>query len=297
MADPTDMLPLPPASGDVIDVFPRQNGDGGLGSGYGGGVGAGQGPATPEPAPMTMAAAPASSPAYPTVDDIAGRWELRWMERRGLLAPIAQQAEPLPPAPAAPAMPEPAPRDPAGFDAIRSPTEPRRGSLRLTADGSPQQRQDGPAFQAGPPAPSTPEPPMGQRLLGQIAGTFLAASQGFSEGALMSASPVEDAEMARRLSPAWNDDGPAADRIRAARERASEMGIEVAFRLTEGGDVQAVRVTPEMQTPGGRAGRLADGLGRILGLGFVDPMGGAAVMAARGGPRDVAAAAASGGAP
>lgn len=45
----TDLLPMPPASGEVIDVFPRgQQPRPGMGTGEGGGVGAGQGEGEPE---------------------------------------------------------------------------------------------------------------------------------------------------------------------------------------------------------------------------------------------------------
>ena len=200
MSGTTDLLPMPPASGQVIDFFPRQDGDGGLGTGTGGGVGAGEGAYTPPPL------SPPAPPASPVLDQDAFRasWEQRWLARQGvpMVAPQPAAMGPDMPGPATGPMQGP-PADPAGFDAIRSPTEPRRGSLRLTMDGSPQTRRDG--ITQGPPAPEplgppAPQRPVGAQLLSQVAGTWMAASQGLSETSLETAQVVNDPEITRRLA-------------------------------------------------------------------------------------------------
>lgn len=312
---------LPPASGAVIDIAPRRDGQGGVGSageGYsvGSGRGAGVGAAgpvpvePPAPAPMEApsavgAAAPASiqfevvgaRPAPEAMfggsaDRVASVWEARWLARQGIGGAPMQQPQPAPQGDGTEMRAQP---DPAGFDAIRSPTEPRRGTLRLSPNGTPQMPEGMPLPPRPPEAQASA--PLGEQLLGMVRDTFMATAQGYSEGALATAQAVADAEMQRRLAPTFNDDGPAVERLRAARERAAEMGIEIAFRARPDGAVEAVRVTPAMQTPGGAVGRFADGLGRLLGLAFVDPMGGAAVLGARGsgGAINAASAASSGG--
>jgi hypothetical protein len=301
---------LPPASGAVIDIAPRRDGQGGVGSageGYsvGSGRGAGVGAAGPVPvkppasapmeAPQAVGATAPEAIFGGSADRVTSAWEQRWLARQGIGAPaMPPQAAPRGDGTEMRAQP-----DPAGFDAIRSPTEPRRGTLRLSPNGTPQM-PEGMPLPPRPPEPAQASAPLGEQLSGMVRDTFMATAQGYSEGALATAQAVADAEIQRRLAPTFNDDGPAVERLRAARERAAEMGIDIAFRARPDGAVEAVRVTPEMQTPGGAAGRFADGLGRLLGLAFVDPMGGAAVLGARGagnGPRGVATtgAASSGG--
>jgi hypothetical protein len=385
-----DLLPMPPASGQIIEVFLRQKGEGGgLGSGLGGGVGAGVGLlepgnidlqnrprvrmedgstatirsmgvnidgrevlvptvsddgrvmsddeavetyrrtgrhlgifATPEassayaerlsadqgrmlgqqpavevevvgrrPAPPSMLgtgdAAPIMLPA-----EVEGRFASRFWERTGV----------LPPAPEQPATEMRAQPDPAGFDAIRSPTEPRRGTLRLSPGGTPQLPEGLPL----PPVPPEPEmvgpqqpaEPIGANLLREdVTNLMLAMRQGVTSSALNMAEPVDDYEMRRRLEPAFNDDGPVAERLAAARERAAELGIEVAFRAGRDGRIEAVARTPDMAAPGGAPGRVADALGRLFGLGFVDPVGGAVALGARGAAPAAGVASAGGAGP
>jgi hypothetical protein len=297
-----DLLPMPPASGQIIEVFPRQEGEGGgLGSGLGEGVGAGVGlggPADAEvevvgqrPAPPSMGgmgdAAPIMLPA-----EVEGRFASRFWERTGV----------LPPAPEQPATEMRAQPDPAGFDAIRSPTEPRRGTLRLSPGGTPQLPEGLPL----PPVPPEPEmvgpqqpaEPIGANLLREdVTNLMLAMRQGVTSSALNMAEPVDDYEMRRRLEPAFNDDGPVAERLAAARERAAELGIEVAFRASRDGRIEAVARTPDMAAPGGAPGRVADALGRLFGLGFVDPVGGAVALGARGAAPAAGVASAGGAGP
>jgi hypothetical protein len=295
----SDLLPMPPPSGDVIDIAPGIMGAGGADPTPGMGQSEGIEVDVVGSRPLEPFTPAADLPPLADADGATSRFEMRWMDRRGYLAP--------PPPPQRPANQPATMRgptqevrnqpDPAGFDAIRSPTEPRRGTLRLSPSGGPQQ---GPAAPAPAPemiGPPAPQQPVGAQMLGMVANTWAAATQGFSEVALEDAEVVDDYEMRQRLMPAWNDEGPAADRLRAARERAREMGIEIAFRVRPDGSVEAVRATPEMQVPGGRVGRLADALGRVFGLGFVDPIGGAAALGARGAAPAMGVASAGGAGP
>jgi len=191
-------------------------------------------------------------------DAIASRFETRWLARQGVVIP--------PPPPEAPPQ-----------------REPRRGTLRPSPSGGPQQPADRPPAPAAPMGPEQPDEATGANLLREeVVNLLLGMRQGVVSSGLNAADPVDDAEIRKRLDPAWNDDGPVAERIAAARERAKEMGLDVVFRAGRDGRVEAVQRTPEMDAAGGGLGRVADALGRMLGLGTVDNSIGAAVLAGRG---------------
>jgi hypothetical protein len=81
-----------------------------------------------------------------SADRVTSAWEQRWLARQGIGAPaMPPQAAPRGDGTEMRAQP-----DPAGFDAIRSPTEPRRGTLRLSPGGTPQRGQVNPDAQPGP---------------------------------------------------------------------------------------------------------------------------------------------------
>lgn len=243
------------------------------------------------PAPPSMLgmadAAPMILPA-----EVEGRFSSRFWGRMGV----------LPPAPEQPAAELRAQPDPAGFDAIRSPTEPRRGTLRLSPGGTPQ-LPEGMPLPPRPPEPEAfgpqqPAEPIGANLLREdVTNLMLAMRQGVTASALNMAEPVDDFEIRRRLEPGFNDDGPVAERLAAARERAAELGLEVVFRAGRDGRIEAVARTPDMAAPGGAAGRVADALGRLFGLGFVDPVGGAVALGARGAAPAAGVASAGGAGP
>lgn len=310
MSYTSEPLPMPPASGRIIDIFPRQEGDGGgLGSGLGEGVGAGSGLGAPAdvevevvgqrpgaPSMVGLGGMADAAPEAPSAlsGEIEGRFASRFWGRAGVLPPAPEAAPPRPELRAQP--------DPAGFDAIRSPTEPRRGSLRLTPGGTPQ-LPGGMPLPPRPPEPEAfgPQQPAeasGANLLREdVTNLMLAMRQGVTSSALNMAEPVDDFEIRRRLDPAFNDDGPVAERLTAARERAAELGLEVVFRAGRDNRIEAVARTPDMSAPGGAAGRVADGLGRLFGLGFVDPVGGAVALGARGAAPAAGVASAGGAGP
>lgn len=224
--------------------------------------------------------------------EVEGRFASRFWGRMGV----------LPPAPEQPAAELRAQPDPAGFDAIRSPTEPRRGTLRLSPGGTPQ-LPEGMPLPPRPPEPEAlgpqqPAEPVGANLLREdVTNLLLAMRQGVTASALNMAEPVDDFEIRRRLEPGFNDDGPVAERLAAARERAAELGLDVVFRAGRDGRIEAVARTPDMAAPGGAPGRVADALGRLFGLGFVDPVGGAVALGARGAAPAAGVASAGGAGP
>jgi len=275
-------LQMPPASGEVIDIVPRQDGQGGLGSGTGTGIGSGdqpgmQGAAAPQTDmgnPISPAPAGFGESNWPDVDAATSAYELRWMERRGLL-----QAAPPPGQPTGEVRNQP---DAAGFDALQSQGEPRRGTMRLSPSGGPQQHPAAPPQQPQMQGPQQPAEPVGAQLVREeVTNLLLAMRQGVTSSALLSAEPVTDPEIERVLNrPDDGDPDTEAGRLAVARERASELGLDVVFRAGRDGRIEAVARTPEMQAAGGQLGQIADGIGRLLGMGFVDPLGGAAMAAA-----------------
>ena len=169
------------------------------------------------------------------MSDPEALFELRWAVRRGLIPPIVQQRPSVEP------MPAEAVSDP---ERLALP-EPRRGSMRVSPSGGPQQPANRPPAapeRAGPEQPAENAFTRIQRE--ELGNLFLAMRQGVMSSALNEAEPVDDAELRARLAPTWNDDGPEADRLNAARERAAELGIEVVFRIGRDGRAEAVQRTP-----------------------------------------------------
>lgn len=235
-----------------------------------------------------------SMPAEPySPDSAAGAFELRWMQRNGLLPPPA--------APVEPTVESRVEADPAGYQGVTAPN-PRRGSLRLPEGGGPQTRMDGPEFQQGPPAPELQGPPAPDRhglsLTMMAANPLLAIQQGVVQGALENA-PTAPPEVQRLLEESTDDtenadrDLSVGGRMREAAATAQKLGIEIAFRMGSQG-IEAVQRTPEMAPPGGRVGGLAYAVGTLLGMGFVDPLAGAAAVGARGGGQAIATAGSGG---
>lgn len=231
----------------------------------------------------------------PEPDAAASAFEMRWMGRAGL----------LPPPPTAP-PPEVSNRpDAAGYDAIVSPS-PRRGTVRLPAEGGPQQPAPRPPEPEGLIGPPMPDRGGARAALDAVANTFMAVQQGVVQSALEDAPVVEDPELRRLLRNPEHDspsdpvvvedrDISTGGRLRAAQERARMLGIDIVFRVGAMGHVEAVQRTPEMEPSGGQPGRLAYAIGSLLGLGQVDPLAGAATSAAHG-VRGSANTVASGGA-
>jgi hypothetical protein len=169
--------------------------------------------------------------------------------------------------------------DAAGFDALQAQGEPRRGTMRLSPSGGPQQPPAAPPQQPQMQGPQQPAEPVGAQLMREeVTNLLLAMRQGVTSSALLSAEPVTDPEIERVLNrPDDGDPDTEAGRLAVARERAAELGLDVVFRAGRGGRIEAVARTPEMQAAGGQLGQIADGIGRLLGVGFVDPIGGAAM--------------------
>lgn len=249
-------------------------------------------PAMPQPEPVAGDAGlsgtplPPREPPAPTrvvsenwepaaePDAVESAFEYRWNLRAGILT--------LPAGPTGEARNQP---DAAGYDALRSRTEPRRGSLRFSPSGGPQQPQRPAPVDYGPEEQGPPMPDRGgaSGALDLVLNTLLAAQQGLSEGALEEAQIVTLPEVQRLLhNPNDGDPIDTPTRLRAVQAAAQAAGIEVAFRMGPMGRIEAVQRTPEMETSGGAFGRVADAVGRLFGLGMVDPLAGAAAMAKRG---------------
>lgn len=200
-------------------------------------------------------------------------WGFRWGLRNGTLS--------LPAGPTGEARNQP---DAAGYDALRSPTEPRRGSMRLSPSGGPQQPQTpAPVQYPDPIGPPMPDRGGASGALDSVLNTLLAAQQGITEAGLSDGKVVNLPEVNRVLrDPNDGDATDLAGRLRQAQVAAQAAGVDVVFRVGATGQIEAVERSADMNAPGGAFGRVADAVGRLLGLGMVDPLAGAAAMGARG---------------